>query len=138
MIKTEKIVLHSEGNFYPFNLTEKVRWIVKESGVKEGNVLVFYQHATGVLTLLEHEAGVMVDLEDAMNRWIPLEQNYAHHLRGVDDNGAAHIRNALLNSSLVIPILDGNLGLGKYQEIILIDMQTEHSPRSLLVQVWGE
>ena len=70
--------------------------------------------------LYEQEAGVMVDLEDAMNRLFPDDLAYMHHVREVDDNGCSHVRSAFLNSSLTVPIIDGDLALGKYQEIIVV------------------
>jgi len=137
-VKTEKVTLESEGNFYTWNLTEQVRIFVAGSGVKEGLASVFFQHTTGAALIIEHEAGVIADLEDLLEIIAPMKGNYLHHMRAVDYNGASHMRNALLGSAITIPVSNGDLLLGKYQEIIAIDMQLDKNPRSLVFQVMGE
>jgi secondary thiamine-phosphate synthase enzyme len=138
MIISEKIILDSRGNFYIINITEQVRDFVSRKGVKNGIVTLFYQHTTGSLLIFEQEAGVMVDLEDAFDRLFPEEIDYFHHKRAVDFNGPSHIRSAFLNPSLTIPIKDGDIVLGKYQEIVALDMQPDPKPRTLIIQVMGE
>jgi secondary thiamine-phosphate synthase enzyme len=137
-ILTEKLTLLSEGDFFATNITEQVRDVVRASGVQEGIVSVFYQHTTGAILIIEHEAGILVDLEDVLERMIPISHDYKHHLRGYDENGAAHVRAALLNSSVTIPLLDGDLLLGTYQEILAIDMDPKVKTRTVIVQVMGE
>ena len=139
MVLTEKLTLISEGGFYAINITERVRSVVKSSGVREGSVLVFYKHTTGAVIIVEHEAGILVDLEDVLERIVPIAYDYKHHLRGFDTNGAAHIRTALLSVSATVPVVDGDLLIGKYQEILVVDMEpTKGSPRTVIVQVMGE
>jgi len=138
MVKTKKIFLNSQGNFHSINITEQVRDFIQSSGLKEGIVTVFYQHTTGVVMLYEQEAGVMVDLEDAMNRIFPDDRVFQHHMREVDDNGGSHVRSAFLNTSLTVPVTDGDLAMGKYQEIVIVDLQSKPKQRSLVLQVMGE
>jgi secondary thiamine-phosphate synthase enzyme len=139
MVLTEKLTLISEGGFYAINITERVRSVVKSSGIREGSVLVFYRHTTGAVIIVEHEAGILVDLEDVLERIVPIAYDYKHHLRGFDTNGAAHIRTALLSVSATVPVVDGDLLIGKYQEILVVDMEpTKGSPRTVIVQVMGE
>lgn len=88
--------------------------------------------------IVEHEAGILVDLEDVLEAIVPVAADYKHHLRGYDSNGAAHIRTALLNVSVTIPIQDNNLLMGTYQEILVIDMDPGHKIRNVIVQVIGE
>lgn len=137
-ILTKKLTLLSEGDFYTTNITEQVRAVVRASGVQEGVVSVFYQHTTGAILIIEHEAGILVDLEDVLERMIPIFHDYKHHLRGYDENGAAHARAALLNRSVSVPLLDGDLLLGTYQEILAIDMDPKVKTRTVIVQVMGE
>ena len=139
MVLTEKLTLISEGGFYAINITEQVRSVVKSSGIREGSVLVFYKHTTGAVIIVEHEAGILVDLEDVLEKIVPIAYDYKHHLRGFDMNGAAHIRTALLSVSATVPVVDGDLLIGKYQEILVVDMEpTKGSPRTVIVQVMGE
>lgn len=138
MIRTQQLTLETEGGFAVVNITERVRDIVKSSGIQEGSALVFYRHTTGAVILDEHEAGVIADLEAVLDEISPLDRDYKHHLRAVDFNAHAHVRTALLGAHVVIPITDGDLLLGRYQEILVIDMQTERAPRYVAVTVMGE
>lgn len=138
MVFTEKLTFLSEGSFYALNITEQVRAVVKASGITEGSVLVFYRHTTGAILIIEHEVGLLVDLEDVLEGIIPVAYDYKHHLRGYDSNGAAHVRTALLNVSITLPVVDSDLLIGSYQEIIMLDMEPEGRPRTVVVQVMGE
>jgi secondary thiamine-phosphate synthase enzyme len=138
MLRTEKHVLLSEGKFQVFNVTEQARTAVRSAGIQEGSVLVYYGHTTGAVIILEHEAGILVDLEDALAQIAPVACEYKHHLRGWDANGAAHICSALLGSSVTVPVLDGDLLLGGFQEILVVDMEPSGKPRTFVIQVAGE
>jgi secondary thiamine-phosphate synthase enzyme len=138
MLRTEKHVLLSEGKFQVFNVTEQARTAVRSAGIHEGSVLVYYGHTTGAVIILEHEAGILVDIEDALARIAPPANQYNHHLRGWDANGASHICSAVLGSSVTVPVLDGDLMLGGFQEILVVDMEPSGKPRSFVIQVAGE
>lgn len=138
MVLTEKLTLVSEGGFYAINVTEQVRAVVKAAGIREGAALVFYRHTTGAVMIVEHDAGILVDLEDVLEKIVPVAYDYKHHLRGFDTNGAAHVRTALLSVSVTVPVVDGDLLLGTYQEIVVVDMEPEGRPRTVIVQVMGE
>lgn len=138
MILTEKLALPSQGRFHVHNVTEQVREVVRRSAVREGSALIYYTHTTGGLIIVEHEVGLLVDLEDVLERIAPAAAEYRHHLRGYDLNGAAHVRTALLGVSLTVPVLDGDLLMGSYQEILLIDMEPQPKARTLVIQVQGE
>jgi secondary thiamine-phosphate synthase enzyme len=138
MIVTEKLVLLSQGGFHVHNVTEQVRDVVRRSGLREGSAVVYYTHTTGGLIIVEHEAGMLVDLEDALEEIAPAAADYRHHLRGYDFNGAAHVRTSLLGVSLTIPVLDGDLLMGGYQEVLLVDMEPQPKARTLVIQVQGE
>ncbi len=138
MIHTEQFELETQGGFSVVNVTEQVRDIVKASRAQEGMVLVFYRHTTGAVILDEHEAGVIADIEAVLDDISPVERDYRHHLRAVDFNAHAHVRTALLGAQVVVPITKGDLLLGRYQEILVIDMQTERAPRYVAVTVMGE
>ncbi len=138
MILTEKLTLLSQGGFHVHNVTEQVRAVVRRSAVREGSALVYYTHTTGGLIIVEHEAGMLVDLQDALERIAPAAADYRHHLRGYDFNGAAHIGTSLLGVSLTVPVLDGDLLMGSFQEILLVDMEPQAKSRTLVIQVQGE
>jgi len=138
VVRTETMTIDSDGGFSAFVITEKARSFVAGSGVNEGSFSVFLQHTTGAVMIIEHEAGVLVDLEDVLERLVPRDADYRHHQVGYDRNGAVHIRSALLSSSVVVPVMNGALLLGTYQDIMVLDMQRERAPRSLVLQVIGE
>ncbi len=138
MILTEKLVLMSQGGFHVHNLTEQVREVVRRSAIREGSALVYYTHTTGGLIIVEHEAGMLVDLEDALEKIAPGAADYRHHRRGYDFNGAAHVRTALLGVSVTVPVLDGDLLIGSFQEILVVDMEPQPKVRTLVIQVQGE
>lgn len=135
---TKSLTLILDGDFCVANITEQVRSAVQESGIQAGIALVFYPHTTGAVTLVEHEAGIIVDLEDVLERIAPAGHDYKHHIRGYDTNGAAHVRTALLTTSVTIPVIDSDLLLGTYQEILAINMDAEAPTRTVVVQVMGE
>ena len=134
---TNKIVLETDGGFAVENITQQVVDAVHQSGINQGNVVVLYQHTTGAVVLDEYEAGIIVDLEEILDEIAPATRDYHHHLRAVDRNGWAHIRSALLGSSVTIPIGDGEPLLGRYQQVFILDMQVECEPRSIIIQVMG-
>lgn len=138
MVITKQIELDSRGYFHVTNITEQVRHFVTSTGVQQGQVLVFYQHTTGAVIIGEHEPGIIADIQEMFERIAPVSHEYIHHLRAVDFNGHAHVRSALMTVNVVIPIMDGKLLLGTYQEILVIDDQTDPAPRFVVIQVSGE
>ena len=138
MVYTETYSFESEGNFYSLNITEQVRIIVQRSEIMQGIVLVFYQHTTGGVVIIEHEAGFLVDLEDSIKRLVPSDGDYAHHLREYDLNGAAHVQTVIIPPSITVPLVAGDLALGEYQDILVVDMQPALKMRTILIQVVGE
>lgn len=138
MVLTRLLPVLSEGNFYSEVITERVREVVKQSGIREGVAFVFYQHTTGGVIIIEHETGVLVDLQDLLERILPPAGDYAHHKRGYDANGAAHVGVALLGVSVHVPVMDGDLQLGDFQELVVLDMDSARRERSVVVQVMGE
>ena len=138
MVFTETLTFTTEGEFYALNITDQVRDVLKSSGIREGSILVYYSHTTGAILIIEHEVGILVDLQDVLEGIVPLANEYKHHLRGYDSNGAAHVRTALLNVSVTIPVSGGDMMMGSYQEIIMVDMDPQGRQRTVLVQVMGE
>jgi secondary thiamine-phosphate synthase enzyme len=132
------VSLETEGGFDVRNITELFKEFVESSGVAEGVGIVCYQHATGSVIIAEHEAGIVADLEDMLEKTAPKERTYLHHRREVDRNGHAHVRSAFMGTSVSVPIYKGTLHMGTYQDILVIDMQTERNPRELVFQAIGE
>lgn len=137
-ILSTQLELLSDGRFNVLNITDQVADFVKSSAIQNGQVLVFFQHTTGAVIVGEHEAGIIADLEDMFERITPTDYTYLHHIRAYDFNGHAHLRAALLPTSVTVPVIQGRLALGTYQEILVIDDQVDQEPRYLIIQVTGE
>jgi len=138
MIATTQLELPSDGHFNVINITDPVADFIRQSGLQAGLVTVFFQHTTGAVIIGEHEGGIIADLNDALERFAPVAYDYIHHIRQVDFNGHAHIRAAILPTSVTVPVIAGRMALGTYQEILVVDDQVDAEPRYVLVQVMGE
>jgi secondary thiamine-phosphate synthase enzyme len=138
VISTRRLELDTAGNFSVVTITEDVRSIVRSTGIRVGQVLIFYLHTTGAVFITEHEAGIIADLQDMFERVAPVRHAYKHHLKEVDFNGYAHLRSALLGVSVTVPVSEGDLLLGSFLDIMVLDDQDEPAPRSVVVQVSGE
>jgi secondary thiamine-phosphate synthase enzyme len=109
-----------------------------ESGVRHGAMILFVPGSTGALTTIEYESGVLQDLAEAIERLVPRDREYAHDRRWGDGNGYAHVRSALVGPSLQIPVVDGRLCLGTWQQVVLLDFDNRPRMRRLVIQIIGE
>ena len=109
-----------------------------ESGIRQGAMILFVPGSTGALTTTEYESGVLQDLADAIERLAPRDLEYAHDRRWGDGNGYAHVRAALVGPSLQIPVVNGRLCLGTWQQLVLLDFDNHPRSRRLIIQVIGE
>ncbi len=120
------------------DLTPRLAEAIAASGLTSGQVLVFVPGSTGAVTTIEFESGVLQDLKDAIERLAPRNIPYAHDARWGDGNGYAHVRAALLGPSLTIPLISGRLGLGTWQQVVLLDFDNRPRQRKILVQIIGQ
>ena len=104
------------------DLTDEVKSVVKDSGIMTGLVHLFVQHSTAALTTIEFEPGVLQDLKRALSVLAPDTAEYAHDSRWGDGNGRSHVKAALVGPSLSIPIENGNLLCGTWQQIVLLEL----------------
>ncbi len=119
------------------DITREVSRRIRESGIAEGSVLVFVPGSTAALTTIEYESGVVEDLREAIERLVPEGAHYRHDARWGDGNGYSHVRAALLGPSLTIPVIEGRLVLGTWQQVILCDFDNRPRKRQVVVQVSG-
>jgi len=130
-----KFTLSTKGFTDVIDITSRVAEIVKKSKVRDGICLVFVAHSTCALTTIEYEEGAIKDLKRALEIVAPMNENYEHCKKWGDCNGYAHIRAALMKPSLAIPIEDGKLLLGNWQQITLIDFDNRPREREIIVKV---
>lgn len=138
IVRNSVLKLRTQGFADCQDITAEVERCLGQSGVKEGLVTVFVSGSTGAVTTIEFESGVIKDLKEALERLAPMDIEYAHNLRWGDGNGFSHVRAALMKPSLAIPVADGKLGLGTWQQVVFIDFDNRPRNRSLIVQVLGE
>jgi secondary thiamine-phosphate synthase enzyme len=127
--------LQTAGDGAVVDLTEGVRSIVARSGVDAGAAVVFAVGATVGVTTIEYEPGAVADLQALLDRLIPPEGDYEHNVRNHDTNAHSHLRAALIGPSETVPIVGGELGLGTWQQIVLVDFDDRPRERIVSVQV---
>jgi len=120
------------------DLTPEVESKLKSSGIKNGYILLFIPGSTAALSTIEYESGVISDLKKAIERLIPSDIPYAHNLRWGDGNGFSHVRASMLGPDLMIPVKDGEMVLGTWQQIILLDFDNRPRKRRVIVQIAGQ
>lgn len=120
------------------DVTGKVQEIVSGSNVRNGIACVFVAGSTAAITTVEHEPGLVADLQDAMERLYPKGIDYEHHRRWGDGNGHSHVRASFVGPSLTVPVSDGRLVLGTWQQIVFMEFDNKPRTRELTVQIVGE
>ena len=137
-IINEYITFDTKGHSDIIDITQQVQQNIRNTGMKNGSVLIFVPGATGALTTIEYEPGLVSDLQDALERIAPQGLEYAHNLKWGDGNGHSHVRASLMSPSLTVPFVDGKMTLGTWQQIIFIDMDNRSRSRKLVVQMTGK
>lgn len=115
------------------DITEHVQQAVPAGG--EGLLTVFISGSTAGITTIEFEPGVVDDFKQAIERLIPRDIKYQHDAKWGDGNGFAHVRAALLGPSLNVPYKDGQLSLGTWQQVVLVDFDNRPRQRTVTVQL---
>lgn len=138
MIATDKISLNTKGFNDVIDISDAVTKIVKQSRIQNGLVNVFCSGSTGGITTIEYESGVISDLKKAIEKIAPSNIPYEHDKRWGDGNGFSHVRAALMKPSLTIPLVNGKLTLGTWQQIVFIDFDNRARDRDVVVQIIGE
>ncbi len=130
-----RLSTHGDGEI--LDITAGVRSVVRGAGVDRGLVSVFARGSTVAITTMEHEPGGVQDLQQLLERLIPAREDYEHNRRNHDTNAHAHLRAAVIGPSETIPLLDGEMVLGTWQQIVLIDFDDRPRQRTVIVQVLG-
>lgn len=138
MVFTSYIEVKSKGRRDVIDVTSRVAEKVQESDIRNGIATVFVVGSTAALTTIEYEPGLVRDIDIFLEKILPYAGKYYHHETWHDDNGAAHLQSALLGTSFTVPVVEGRLTLGTWQQIVLIDCDTRPRRRKLVVQILGE
>jgi len=139
MVKTEKLKIQTRGNCDVVDITDQVRKAVAKSKIINGTVTLFNVGSTAGITTTEYEPGLVNhDIKSAFEKIAPKNARYEHEETWHDDNGHSHVRASILGPSLAVPIVDGQLTLGTWQQIILVDFDTRPRTRTVICQIVGE
>ena len=130
-----KLVIKTKGLGDFINITERVQELIDNSQAQDGIVFIFVKGTTAAITISEDEAGIFQDLHYILEKIAPEKADYKHHLRGVDNNGAAHIKSALFKPGVFVPLEKGKLCLGTWQQIILMDFDERLREREVVIKI---
>jgi secondary thiamine-phosphate synthase enzyme len=118
------------------NITDETEQVVKNSGIKEGFVLVSAMHITAGVYVNDAESGLIADIEEWLERLAPYRPDYRHHATG-ETNGDAHLKSLLIHHEVIVPITNGKLDLGTWQQIYYAEFDGQRRKR-VIIKVLGE
>jgi secondary thiamine-phosphate synthase enzyme len=134
-VHSGELSLSTRGDAEMIDITDGVQRVVGTAGVKNGSASVFVRGSTAAITTMEHEPGNVADLEAVLDRLVPPRGEYEHNRLNHDTNSHAHQRASIVGPSEVVPVADGRLVLGTWQQLVLIDFDDRPRERTVLVQV---
>jgi secondary thiamine-phosphate synthase enzyme len=129
--KTVRVTTRGEGDIV--DITPEVMSVVQESGYTHGIAHIFITGSTAAVTTTEYEPGVLDDLRRALAALAPADQPYRHDSRWGDGNGRSHVKASIVGPSLSVPVIDGDLATGTWQQIVLLELDTRSSRERIVV-----
>lgn len=120
------------------DVTEQISGALKENELQNGIITVFIAGSTAAVTTIEYEPGLRHDFPKMLSRIAPKDIQYQHDETWHDGNGHSHVRASLIGPSLTVPFSNGDLALGTWQQIVVIEMDTKPRKRTLTLQILGE
>jgi secondary thiamine-phosphate synthase enzyme len=138
MVFQEQLSRRTRSHGEMHDLTDAVAGIVSRSRIRTGVVHVSHLGSTGAVGLIEFEPGLRKDLPELLDKLMPPSREYAHEQTWHDGNGHSHLQATMLGQSLTGPIADGNLLLGTWQQIFLLECDARGRERTVVVTVIGE
>ena len=134
-IINESFTVHTKGNCDIIDLTPQIRNVVYNHALQSAVVYIYAQGSTVSITNMEFEPGLLVDLPEIMENIVPSIKDYHHDEMWHDGNGHSHLRASIIGNSTHIPLIDGVLQLGQWQQVILIDFDNKARARKVNVQI---
>jgi secondary thiamine-phosphate synthase enzyme len=134
----EDIQISTKGEVDIIDITDDAQKIVEKSNIRHGIVTIFNPGSTGVLTTIEFEPGLKKDFPKMLEKIAPKDIYYNHHETWHDDNGHSHVRASLMGPSITIPVRDGKILHGTWQQIVFVELDTKNRNRNIAVQILGE
>ncbi|OGI21767.1 MAG: secondary thiamine-phosphate synthase enzyme [Candidatus Melainabacteria bacterium RIFOXYA12_FULL_32_12] len=134
-IISERFSINTKGFTDIINITGKVQEIVRKVQFEQAQVLVYVPGSTASITTIEYEPGLLKDLPEAFEKIAPMNKTYHHDETWHDGNGYAHVRASMIGNSEIFPVVNSELILGTWQQIILVDFDNRPRTRSVIVQI---
>lgn len=134
-IHTAELEWGTEGDGHVLDITADVQAVVGDAGIDAGQATAFVRGSTAAITTMEFEPGGVQDLGAMLERLIPAAGEYEHNRLNHDTNSHAHQRASLIGPSLSVPVIDGRLAVGTWQQIVLIDFDDRPRRRTVVVQI---
>ena len=130
-----KFTVNTKGNTDIVDITQQVKHTVYSHSLQNAVVHVYVAGSTVGITNIEYEPGLLVDLPEALNRIAPTDIEYHHDETWHDGNGYAHVRASIVGNSTMIPLIEGALQLGQWQQVVLVDFDNKPRNRTVYVQI---
>ncbi len=131
-----KFTISTQGHNDVIDITEKVKEVVVNADVKKGLCLIFCPGSTVGITALEAEPNLINDFKEFLEKLVPADKNYRHDETWGEKNGFSHLRSALIKPFFVVPIENGELILGTWQQIVLVDFDSRPRQREVIVDTY--
>ncbi|MBN1589563.1 MAG: YjbQ family protein [Pirellulales bacterium] len=138
MVHQETLTFHTRGHRDMHDLTESVARVVSQSKIQTGVAQVFAVGSTSAVSVVEFEPGLARDVPEMLDRLIPPSREYGHEQAWHDGNGHSHLQATLLGPSLAVPVSEGQLVLGTWQQVFHLDCDVRPRERTVVVTVLGE
>ena len=137
-IITKTAQIETRGENDVIDITGQTSKALEESKLEDGIVTVFISGSTAAITTIEYEPGLIQDFPRMLSRVVPKDIEYQHDNTWHDGNGHSHVKASLIGPSMTIPFKDGNLMLGTWQQIVLLETDTRPRERKIILQIIGE
>jgi secondary thiamine-phosphate synthase enzyme len=134
-VNTAEFRLSTGGDSDVVDITNEVQEAVTEARVGEGQAIAFVRGSTAAITTMEYEPGGVHDFQTLLDRLVPVSGDYEHNRLNRDTNSHAHQRASIVGPSETVPVQDGRLALGTWQQLVLIDFDDRPRERTVVVQV---
>ncbi len=138
MVHQENLSIETHGHRDMHDITDLVAQVVARSGIETGVVHVFNLGSTGAVGMIEFEPGLQHDVPEILDKLIPPSRSYGHEQAWHDGNGHSHLQATLLGPSLSVPVTEGSLALGTWQQIFHLECDIKPRRRTIVVTVIGE
>lgn len=136
-IITKTVNLITKGNIDIINITKHLQEVLKKTEIYDGIMTVFVPGATGGITTIEYEKELLKDTKEMFFELIKEDKSYSHDTTHFHGNATSHLRATLIGPSLTIPITEGNLHLGVWQQVVFIDFDNRERNREIIIKIIG-